>query len=172
MAVALALMAAGTILSVGSSIYGGRQAKKQAKKKAAAMRAAAADARKAAAWDADIIRERGHSILGKQKVGYAFSGVDSSGTPQAMAVRTASKIERDVQSRLWKGEIDARNLESGADIVKDQGKAAEISGYLDAGSYAMKGAGSFGKAGGFEAVGEWWSPTQDAEARGAFQMPK
>ncbi|MDA3835565.1 MAG: hypothetical protein PF495_19510, partial [Spirochaetales bacterium] len=93
-------MAGAAVFSAVATIKQGRDAKKAAAYNAAVRDQDAIAAKKKAAYDSDIHRDRVRQILSKQKAIIGASGLDMSGSPLLATLDTAEKGELDAQAIL------------------------------------------------------------------------
>jgi len=133
------IMAATAVISAAGTIYQGQQAKKAANYNAAVREQDAIAAKKKAAFDADIHRDRVRQILSKQKAIIGASGLDMSGSPLLATLDTVQKGELDAMTILHGGDVQAARFRSDAVLSRMQGKSAQTSSYFQAGSTLLSG---------------------------------
>ncbi len=132
---AIVAVSVGGGLQVLSQIQQGRAARETGKAQAAiaernallAERQAEAE-RQAAVAEAKIQREAGEELLARQRALFAKGGVELRGTPLAVVVDTAEKLEADRLTILRESAISAAQARGQADILRLQGRAAKARG--------------------------------------------
>jgi hypothetical protein len=93
-----------------------------------------------AQYDADVEREEARRRLSAQNAKFAKSGVDLTGTPLMVMAEQARFSEKDIQSILYTGEIEATNYERQAALHAQRGKQARRASEYTAGATLLSGA--------------------------------
>lgn len=146
----LPLIAAG--IGAGGAILSGIQQQKVAEANAQIARQQAREAQIRTAENVRRQRIRLERLRGKQRAGFAASGVVSTaGTPLLVDVTTEIEGERDIAFLKRAGQAQAAALTSQASIFESQGKAALGAGILGAGTTLLGGAFKAQQAGAFKA---------------------
>ena len=133
-------MVASTVFSVGSQIQKGRAAKAQASSAASQMEANAAVARRDAhTRSQEIVRQttRTMSDAASIQAGSGFAG-DAASTRQIARIGGAGRYNE--LAALYEGEMQARELITGAATTRAGGKSARNNAYLGAAATALGGA--------------------------------
>jgi len=131
--VLIAAAATAAVVSAGASIYGGIQARKQAKKEAALINEDAQHQANQHAKDVEKFRKR-------QKVAFLSSGVSLEGSPLLVLEETRKEGEEEVARIRRGGQIRS-------DIRQQQGRDAFVSGVLGGISSLAGGVSKAGKVG-------------------------
>jgi len=147
-----ALTLAATVMSVGSSISQGYQAKGQADYQAKLLEQKAGIIDQKKAIEAQQYDRMSRQFAGKLRARAAASGLEMSGSPAAVLIDSLAQIEFDKQLGQYNLEVDKIYNLNSANMYKAQGKMAVSQGYSKAFSTIMlygagqlaKGAGSTG----------------------------
>ena len=124
-----------------SEYEAGQSTKKWDYYNAAVQEQQAAAVLKQSQKEAEKKRVEGQTLMSRQRVLYAMSGLDLSGTPTDVILGTAGEVENDAQLILQKGATGYSNDMSAAALSKGQGDQAALSGELQAGGTLMSGLG-------------------------------
>ena len=120
----LVIAAASGVLTAGSMVQSGQQARNAANYNAAVARENAKAAELQAAERAKRIRSQGKSLLAKQRALYGASGVDLMfGSPLLVLADTAGQIELEAQDAIFAGKTQAAGLRSEARGILAEGRA-------------------------------------------------
>ena len=128
------LLLAGTVLSAGTSIAGGIEAKKAAEAEADILRQEGEFAEDQARDEALRFQKGGESFLGTQRAGVAASGVKLEGSPLAALQESEANLAQDVARIKESGKNAAALAKSRAAAMEKQGSFALAGGILGAGS--------------------------------------
>ena len=140
---ALALMAAGTTMSVAGSLEQGKQAEKLSKQRAEIDTQNAIYARQNAVEQAKIKAEQGRRLLASQSADFAASGVMSNvGSPLVIKSQTQDDINKDISFILDVGNQQYNNYMANASYEEDYGKQIKRQSIWDATSTGLQGFGS------------------------------
>lgn len=138
---ATAIAAVAAVVSATGMIVSADAQRRAANQNADIQEQAADAARKKAAYDEQMHRERIEKILSAQRALYGKSGVDmSSGSALLVAEDTASQGELDALAIRYGGDVDAARLRSGANLSRMQGSDAQTAGMIGAGATLLQGA--------------------------------
>lgn len=108
----------------------------------------AVQARLQAASSAKIQREQSERLLGAQQAAYGASGITMEGTPLDVLANSATNAERDRQTIMYKGNLQAAGYQDQAQLDRYQATNELNQGYMKATgtllggaskAYAMKG---------------------------------
>lgn len=145
-----ALAIGSTVLSAGGSIYGGMQASQSAKEEAALQRQqgdlAAAEASRNATDEAYNQTQN----VTRQKMAFLANGVTLEGSPLEVLAETKNQGQRSVNAILQQGAAQKNLSYQSAQVTQNKGRAALISGVLQAGSTTASGISNANKAGVFD----------------------
>lgn len=94
----------------------------------------------AAAYDADMLRERGRKFRATQRTKYAASGVTMEGSPLLVLEDTARQIGRDVVMTRYGGQRRAGYYRSQSGLSLFKGREAMQAGRIGAGKSLLSGA--------------------------------
>ena len=120
----LVIAAASGVLTAGSMVQSGQQARSAANYNAIVARENAKAAELQAAERAKRIRSQGKSLLAKQRALYGASGVDLMfGSPLLVLADTAGQIELEAQDAIFAGKTQAAGLRSEAGGILAEGRA-------------------------------------------------
>jgi len=120
----LVIAAASGVLTAGSMVQSGQQARSAANYNATVARENAKAAELQAAERAKRIRSQGKSLLAKQRALYGASGVDLMfGSPLLVLADTAGQIELEAQDAIFAGKTQAAGLRSEAGGILAEGRA-------------------------------------------------
>ena len=120
----LVIAAASGVLTAGSMVQSGQQARNAANYNAIVARENAKAAELQAAERAKRIRSQGKSLLAKQRALYGASGVDLMfGSPLLVLADTAGQIELEAQDAIFAGKTQAAGLRSEAGGILAEGRA-------------------------------------------------
>lgn len=137
------LIAASTALAAVSAISQAQQAKATGEYNAAIGARNAGIAREQAARDAEAQHRGAVRAIGAARAAYGASGVTLEGSPLDVLESSAAEAELDRQNILYKGELRAMGYGETAALDLSRGKAAARSGYAQAGSAILMGAGNY-----------------------------
>lgn len=146
----LVIAAASGVLTAGSMVQSGQQARSAANYNAAVARENAKAAELQAAERAKRIRSQGKSLLAKQRALYGASGVDLMfGSPLLVLADTAGQIELEAQDAIFAGKTQAAGLRSEAGGILAEGRAKTQAANIGTFSSLLStGAKMYGTAGG------------------------
>ena len=116
-----------TLLVIGGMLFGADQQKKAAEKAAQASERQGANATAIASDNARIQRQKAKSLLARQRVAFAKSGVQMTGTPEEVLAQTAFDEEMNALSILKGGAMDADVARRNAAARRAEGKSAVTS---------------------------------------------
>jgi hypothetical protein len=139
-----------TILTIGSfiwkgisSILGGNAAKKAADYNALVSDQLAQDAIDKGRADEQMYRQGVKSLMGAQRADFAGQNVEvDTGTPVDVAADTAYLGEQDAQQIRLNAQREAWGYKAQGQGYRQQGAAAQRSGYFDAASAVLGGSAS------------------------------
>lgn len=141
------LLLAGAAMSLGGGIMQGMGAKQGADYQAGLSdfnsRQSMMDAqiaRQNSEAQARALRKSGRQLTGKQRVGYAKSGLRLEGTPLEVMAESIENIELDAISTKQQGEFEARQHEVQAEMSSEQAGAQRRAGTLGMISGVLGGA--------------------------------
>ena len=145
----LVIAAASGVLTAGSMVQSGQQARSAANYNATVARENAKAAELQAAERAKRIRSQGKSLLAKQRALYGASGVDLMfGSPLLVLADTAGQIELEAQDAIFAGKTQAAGLRSEAGGILAEGRAKTQAANIGAFSSLLStGAKMYGIAG-------------------------
>ena len=86
-------------------------------------------------------RAQGETLMARQRVLYAKSGLDLSGTPTEVMLGTADEVEQDAQTIIRKGQMGYWQDMQNSSMSETQGEQAAMSGALQAGGTLLSGMG-------------------------------
>jgi hypothetical protein len=132
----------GTGVSVAGSLAAGKTQKSFADYNAAVLRNKAAEEEHKASILAERKRAEGATLMARQRVLYAKSGVGLGGTPTDVIIGTAGDIEEDAQTILQKGKMASEQDLSSAELSEMEGEGAESASHYQAGGTLLTGLGS------------------------------
>jgi len=146
----LVIAAASGVLTAGSMVQSGQQARSAANYNAIVARENAKAAELQAAERAKRIRSQGKSLLAKQRALYGASGVDLMfGSPLLVLADTAGQIELEAQDAIFAGKTQAAGLRSEAGGILAEGRAKTQAANIGTFSSLLStGAKMYGIAGG------------------------
>lgn len=132
------LIAAVATMAVGQIVQG-RNAARMAEMEAAFAESEAQRVREAAGFEERRLRSEADDLSAAQRMGFLASGVELEGTPLLVLADTREEVELDAMAlRSTASASEARAMASGA-ISRQRGRAAQISGYFNAGSTLLSG---------------------------------
>lgn len=133
-------VAAGVSAAVGSVVTASATAS-AAEFNAKRARQNADIARNNAVARADLYRIKGARAIGQLKAAMGASGVSMEGSPLEVLGMTAALNELDIQTELYKGDLEATGFENTARLETAKAKGARIAGTIGAVS-SLLGAGA------------------------------
>lgn len=139
---ALIATAAAAAISAAGSVYSGEQQKKAANKNAS-MQEAQAKALDTQTREA-IRRQRvqNQSIMAAQRTSALSSGVEESGSSLLTLMENSNRLEKNIADTATQGNAAQYAALNQATLARMQGKTAQTSGYIQAGSTLLSGASS------------------------------
>lgn len=141
-----AIAAAAGVSALGS-IYAGYSQNQQAKAVAANADANAKNVRLQGAANEDSQRRENRLRMGYARAAAVESGFDaSSGSLLNMQIKSAQEMELDTLTERYSNELSALSLNNEATTARNQGRAALISGGLNAAGTLFQGAVGYGRA--------------------------
>jgi hypothetical protein len=150
MITAIGLAIAGIVTSVAATAAGVYSSVQQAnaqegaaKYNAAVERNNAQIATQNSQFEAERIRKRNVIMRGKQRVAFAKSGVDISGTVDDVMYDSEIEGNLDLLATKYAGAIATRDRQARAGLFAAQGDQARTTGLINAGSSILAGAGQF-----------------------------
>lgn len=120
------LLGAGIATQVGGSIFGGIQAKKDAKKQARILQTEARLEREATEFELEQTERKFDRLLGQQRLQFAQSGVKLVGSPLLLLEETLRDKQETMQNLERLGVTRASRLTSQARQTKKAGQDAFI----------------------------------------------
>lgn len=133
-----AMMVATTMISAGGAIYSGIQQDKAAKANAELLRRHGEADKDAAVAQAEKIRKAARYQAGQANAALAASGVDvGAGTALRINEDIYQNSEGDAYSALLTGTRRQRAASDEGAILRHQGRAAKIGGFLQAGGSVL-----------------------------------
>ncbi len=140
---AIALVAIGSAMSAYGQYRQGEAAKAAGSFNEDVAAANAEAARKKAAYEEEIQRDKLKKIMGRQRTLYAKAGVNiDEGSPLLMLMETAEEAERDAQAIRYGGDVAATQMLNQGRMAAFQGEQAYKAGMIGAGSTFLTGLGS------------------------------
>lgn len=144
----LAILAIGAGLKTGGQIFGGIEAKRQAKSEARALNNQAALEQREAEFNALQTDRQFIELMAEQRAAAAASGVTLEGAPMAIIRQTQRDKEETLANIRSAGRARAGILARQAKDAKRRGRAAFISGISGGISGGIGSAGKLGDIGG------------------------
>jgi hypothetical protein len=139
------LLIASTAVSTGSAITSAIGQSRMARYNATVAMREAKAAKGKAAFDERRKRREIKTTLSQQRAQYGLRGVELEGSPLEVLGETAGKGELDALAIRYGGDIAASTARSEAGLYRLRGKAAMRTGFLEAGSSLLAGAGRYSK---------------------------
>ncbi len=143
---AIIATAVGTLASVGGTIYASQQAAAAEEYNADVARTQGTQAQLAAEAEATDQRRRARYLLGQQLAAAGASGVALEGSPLIAMVDAGVQQDLEARRTVYKGYLEASGLRSSAALADYQASQYRTSGYIQAGSSLLRGAGNTYKA--------------------------
>jgi hypothetical protein len=141
LAVAAGAQVTGSLLSAYGAFSAGQQNKKSGELNAALLDMQAKDAELRGEHDANMNRLRTRLLIGKQRTGFAASGVDvDQGTTVEVAADTAMLGEFDSQTIINNAAREAWGYRAQATMARYEGKMADWQGKMSAFGSILGGA--------------------------------
>jgi|GEM_PF-6985630 hypothetical protein len=132
-----------TVVGAGVSAYGqyqsGQNTQKVDEYNASVQRQNALEVSNKAKMAAENKEAEGDSLMARQRVLYAKSGVAQEGTPTELIIGTAGDVEDDAQTILQKGRFEYEAGMESAEISEAEGGSAAQGGTLSAGGTLFSG---------------------------------
>jgi len=148
MGVEVALLAAGTALAAGASIYGGIQQKSQADTQAELTQRQAAQDKDAAVAQAEKIRKAARQQQAEATANLAASGVSvGTGTPLRISNEIYKTAEQDAYQTILSGNRAYQSGVTQAGLLSSSGDAAMTGGILSGAGSLLSGASATYKSG-------------------------
>lgn len=141
------MAAAGTAVSVYSSVQQGQQTEKAANFNAKVAENNALASQQQAEFDVNRIRRKNVLLAGRQRAAAAKSGVELSGSVDDVMFDSSVQGELEAMAALYTGEVAANRERSGGQLSRMQGQNAKETSYYNAGGSILSGAGSSLKIG-------------------------
>lgn len=144
----------GVGLKTGGDIWGGVNARNDARRQAAMLNNQAIFEEQASAFDALQVEKQFESLLGEQKLSVAVSGSEVEGSVLDIFNKTISDKQQTMQNIVAEGKARANLLRNQAKQIRKAGKRSLLGGLIGGGgsaiqSYAsMKGGNSSATTGG------------------------
>lgn len=137
-----ALLIAGTAVSAAGAIQAGNQQQAALDAQAAARERQANEQRAVSQREAAARRNNAEQVLSRQRAVAAASGGGAS-DKTVLDIMGDTEAEGDFQaaSALYEGETQGRNLDYQAGIDRMEARNARLSGFINAGSTVLSGAG-------------------------------
>jgi len=166
--IAIGTMLAGTAMSAGSQLAGGRAQKAGYEYGARVAEADATVARQKAAREEEIHRGKLSRLMGTQRAVFGAAGVDiGEGTPLSIAVDTMLEGEREAEFIRYGGEVEATRSLNEARMQRYYGKQAVKAGRIGAASTFLTGLGQAGMM--YAGMGKGATPKTGYEWGGKYQ---
>lgn len=137
-----ALSAIGTAVSVVGAFSQGRQSSDAAKYNAKLAEQNAVTARQQGAAQQEQQRKMAEKKIGSMAAAYSASGVSYEGSPLDVLAESAGNAELDYQTIKYNTELRAMGYNNTASLERSKASNAMTSGYMNAASSMLKGAGS------------------------------
>lgn len=132
-------LAIGTMAAAGGQVYSGMEAKKAASKQASLQEYQGQLAREEAEREASKTEKDAKSFRSKQMVAYLKSGVTLEGSPLLVLEDTIKQGQEEADAIRKRGYATQTLYNEEAQITRQEGKAAYISGILGATGTTAKG---------------------------------
>ncbi len=144
MGIETALLIAGTVVSAGSAIQQGRQAKAVGEYQAAQAAADADAARGQSLVQAERIREAGKRQRSAAVAAQAASGVNiGEGTAELINTEITRDAEQDALTAIYSGRVRGQQLDAQGQAARISGDNAGAAGYLNAAGSALRAGANF-----------------------------
>ena len=140
LAIAAVAAAVSAVAGAGGAVYSGEMQKKAADYNADVANVNALMAQNKAKADEQAHRAMVAKILSSQRALYGKSGLSMEGSPLLVMEDTALQGELDALTIRYGGDVAAANARSQANLQRMQGRAAQTSGYISAGTTLLSGA--------------------------------
>lgn len=145
-----ALLLASTVVSAGSAIQQGQQAKDMGKYQAAQAQADADAAAEAAKLEAAQIRKAGERQRSSARAALAASGVNvDTGTAELINTEIQQNAEQDALTTIQNGGNRARMINAEGQMARISGRNAQTAGFLNATSTALGAGMTYGRSRGW-----------------------
>lgn len=128
----------GAGLKIGGDIWGGINARNDARRQATALNNQAILEEQASAFDALQAQKQFESLLGEQKLSVAVSGSEVEGSVLNIFNKTISDKQQTMQNIIAEGRARANLLRSQARQAKKAGKRALLGGLIGGAGSAMQ----------------------------------
>ena len=129
---------AGAGLKIGGDIWGGVNARNDARAQATILNNQAILEEQAAAFDALQAEKQFESLLGEQKLSVAVSGVETEGSVLNIFNKTISDKQQTMQNIIREGRARANLLRNQARQIEKAGQRALLGGLISAGGSAIQ----------------------------------
>ena len=139
---ALIATAAAATVSAAGSIYSGVQQKKAANYNASVQEAQAKSLDTQTREAIRRQRVQNQSILAAQRTSALSSGVEESGSSLLTLMENSNRLEKNIADIATQGNAAQYAALNQATLARMQGKTAQTSGYIQAGSTLLSGASS------------------------------
>lgn len=141
-AVPMVLMAAGTAISAGATIYSGIQQNNVAKANAKAAEMEAKQQRQIGRVQEMQARDRMRHAIARQRAGLAASGINLASTSSVdLGAEAGEQAFLDAQAVRTSSDARARNLEFEARLARAGGRMAMFGGFARGAATGLSGAG-------------------------------
>ncbi|WP_155629869.1 hypothetical protein [Burkholderia stagnalis] len=148
---AMIALAVGTAVSAGASIMAGQRQKQTANAQAELSRRQAAQERDAAVAQAEKIRRAAAQQQAEATTNLAAAGVSvGAGTPLRISNEIYKNAESDAYQTILSGRRAYQSGMTQAGMLEASGRNAATSGYLNAASSVLSGAGQAARSGWFK----------------------
>jgi hypothetical protein len=139
------LLAVGSALQVGSQVYSGISAKKQAEKQAGLLRERAGEVRARGLINAKAREDKGQQERGSIATGITSGGLSREDSIDSLNYSLANQYEN-IKNIIRESEWEARMTEIEADQINKAGKAQMIGSLLGAAGTAAKAGYQYSEA--------------------------
>ena len=150
----------GAGLKIGGDIWGGVNARNDARRQATMLNNQAILEEQASAFDALQAEKQFESLLGEQKLSVAVSGSEVEGSVLDIFNKTISDKRQTMQNIIAEGKTRANLLRNQARQIRKAGKRSLLGGLIGGGGSAIQSYASM-KGGNFAAT-QFYTPTGGA----------
>ena len=150
----------GAGLKIGGDIWGGVNARNDARRQATMLNNQAILEEQASAFDALQAEKQFESLLGEQKLSVAVSGSEAEGSVLDIFNKTISDKRQTMQNIVAEGKARANLLRNQARQIRKAGKRSLLGGFIGGGGSAIQSYASM--KGGSSAATQFYTPTGGA----------
>ena len=147
----------GAGLKIGGDIWGGVNARNDARRQATMLNNQAILEEQASAFDALQAEKQFESLLGEQKLSVAVSGSEAEGSVLDIFNKTISDKQQTMQNIVAEGKARANLLRNQARQIRKAGKRSLLGGLIGGGGSAIQSYASM--KGGNSAATQSYTPT-------------